>query len=357
MATQPSIDQAKMEEFMHKVVGDLSGTLVTTMCVLGDRLGLFKDLASNGPATSAELATRAGINERYAREWLGCLASAGYLEYDPASQRFTLPTEQAPALAHEAGPMFAGGHYQMLPAMLGQLDQLTQAFRQGGGVPQSVYGENFWDGLERFTVTHFDNLLVQQWIPTVPEVQAKLERGALVADVGPGSGRALIKLAQAFPNSRYIGYDVYGPVIAKATANAEAAGVAERVSFKQLDVVEGLPGQYDLITTFDVVHDMVNPRGALKAIRQALKPDGSYLMLEINCLDKVEENVGPIAALFYGYSVLYCMTTSLAGGGEGLGTVGLPESKVRELCTEAGFSSVRRLPMENPFNILYEVKP
>ncbi|MEE9262381.1 MAG: class I SAM-dependent methyltransferase [Dehalococcoidia bacterium] len=357
MATQPSIDQAKMEEFMHKVVGDLSGTLVTTMCVLGDRLGLFKDLASNGPATSEELADRTGIKERYAREWLGCLASAGYLEYDPASQRFTLPTEQAQALAQELGPMFVGGIHQMLPSWWNQLDRVTQAFQQGGGVPQGAYDDNFWDGLERFTGGWFENLLVQEWLPAVPGVQAKLQRGALVADVGSGSGRALINLAQTFPNSRYIGYDVYGPVIAKATANAEAAGVADRVSFKQLNVVDGLPEQYDLITTFDVIHDSVNPHGVLRAIRQGLKPDGTYLLLEINCLDRLEDNAGPLGAMFYGVSVLYCMTTSLAGGGEGLGTMGMPESKVRAFCTEAGFSSVRPLPIENPFNILYEVKP
>jgi SAM-dependent methyltransferase len=178
-----------------------------------------------------------------------------------------------------------------------------------------------------------------------------------VADVGCGHGRALITLAHAFPNSRYVGYDVFAPAVARAQANAEAAGVTERVQFRTLDVVQGLPEPYDLITTFDVGHDMVNPRGALRAIRQALRPDGTYLMLEINCHDTLEANAGPLGALFYSASVLYCMTTSLAHGGEGLGTMGLPESKVRALCTEAGFSSVRRLPLENPFNTLYEITP
>ncbi|MFQ5933834.1 MAG: methyltransferase [Dehalococcoidia bacterium] len=357
MATQPQIDEAKLEEFMHQVVGNLSGTVVTTMSVIGDRLGLFKDLNSNGPATSAELAARAGINERYAREWLGAMASAGYLEYEPASRHFTLPPEQAQAFAQEGGPVFVGGMHQMLPAFWGQLERVAQAFRQGGGVSQSAYDQNMWEGLERFTGTWFENLLVQQWIPAVPEVQAKLERGVLVADVGSGNGRALIKLAQAFPNSRYVGYDIYEPATEKAAAKAQAAGVADRLSFKCLDVVEGIPEQYDLITTFDVIHDMANPRGALKAIRQALKPDGSYLLLDINCSDKLEDNAGPLGAMFYGVSILYCMTTSLAGGGEGLGTMGLPPSKVEELCAEAGFGSVRQLPLENPFNILYEIKP
>lgn len=357
MSAQPTIDQARAEAFVGKVLDDTSGTTTTILAAIGDRLGLFKDLAANGPATSTQLAARTGINERYAREWLGGMASAGYLEYDPASGLFTLPPEHEPALAREAGPVFFGGIYQMLLGQVKPLDQLTEAFRNGGGVPQSAYGDDMWDGLERFTAGWFENLLVQEWLPAMPEVQAKLERGADVADVGCGRGRALIKLAQAFPNSHYVGYDAFGPTIAKATANAEAAGVADRVRFEQLDASRGLPEQYDVITTFDVVHDAVDPRRLLHAIHQALEPDGIYVCLDINCSDKLEENAGPLGAMFHGVSVLYCMTTSLAQDGEGLGTLGLHEPKVRELCAEAGFSSVRRVPLENPFNILYEVKP
>jgi hypothetical protein len=296
MATQPSPDQEKTHVFMHKIAADLSGAVVVAMCALGDRLGLFKDLAAHGPASSAELAARAGVNERYAREWLSALASAGYLEYDPTSRRFALPPEHAPARAQEGGPMFVGGIYQQLPAAFGPLDRLAQVFRQGGGVPQAAYDENWWQGMERFTATWFMNLLVQQWIPAVPDIQAKLERGARVADIGCGRGRALITLAQAFPNSHYVGYDSFEPSIAHAKANAMAAGVGDRVSFQRLGIVQGLPEPYDLITTFDVVHDMVNPRGALQAIRRALRPDGTYLMLEINCADKLEDNAGPQGA-------------------------------------------------------------
>jgi 2-polyprenyl-3-methyl-5-hydroxy-6-metoxy-1,4-benzoquinol methylase len=357
MTTQPAIDEGKLHAFMGKLVGDLSGAMTSALCHLGDRLGLFKDLASNGPATSAELAQRAGITERYAREWLGGMGAAGYLDYDPASQRYTLPAEHAPALAQEGGPMFIGGMLQMLPAQLGHLDQLAEAFRNGGGVPQSAYGEGFWDGFERFSGTWFENFLLQQWLPAVPDVQAKLERGASVADVGCGRGRALLKMAQAFPASRFMGFDAYAPTIELATQRARAVGVGDRVRFEVRDVVQGIPEQYDLITTFDVIHDMANPRGALKAIRQALKPDGSYLCLEINAADRREDNAGPLAALFYGASITYCMTTSLANNGEGLGTLGMPEGKVREFCAEAGFGSVRRLPLDNPFNCLYEAKP
>jgi len=245
----------------------------------------------------------------------------------------------------------------MLTGMVGPLNQSLESFRQGGGVPQSAYDSNMWEGMTRFTAGWSANLLVQQWIPAAPDVETKLKRGAQVADIGCGHGRALIKLAQAFPNSRYVGYDVYEPMIAGARAYAEEAGVGDRVSFKPLDASAGLPEQYDVITTFDVVHDSADPIGLLRAIRRALRPDGRYLLLEINCSDKLEENSGPLGALFHGFSILYCMTTSLARGGAGLGTLGVPESKARELCAEAGFSSVRRLPLENPFNILYEVKP
>ena len=357
MTSQSALDQARMEAFVGKVLGDTSAALTTTLAVLGDRLGLFKDLAARGPTTSAELATRAGVNERYAREWLGGMASAGYLEYDPASHRFSLPPEHAPALAQEGGPVFFGGIYQMITGMTGVLDRLTAAFRAGGGVPQSAYDDNMWDGLERFTNGWFENLLTQQWIPGMPAVQTKLERGAQVADIGCGRGRAIIKLAQAFPRARYIGYDIFGPTIERATANAKAAGVADRVRFEQCDVARGLPTQYDVITTFDVVHDAVDPVGLLRTIRQGLRADGVYVCLDINCSDKLQENQGPLGAMFHGFSVLYCMTTSLAGGGMGLGTLGFHEPKVRELCSQVGFSNVRRVPLENPFNNLYEIRP
>jgi 2-polyprenyl-3-methyl-5-hydroxy-6-metoxy-1,4-benzoquinol methylase len=205
------------------------------------------------------------------------------------------------------------------------------------------------------TAGWFNNLLVQQWLPVMPQVQAKLEQGAQVADVGCGHGQALIKLAEAYPSSRYVGYDVLESSIATARARAAEAGVDDRVRFEALDAAQGLPEQYDVITTFDVVHDLVDPRGLLRAIRRALRPDGIFVCLEFNCSDKLEENIGPLGTVMHGSSIFYCLTTSLAQDGEGLGTLGLPESKLRELCTEAGFGSLRRVPIENPFNSLYEI--
>jgi 2-polyprenyl-3-methyl-5-hydroxy-6-metoxy-1,4-benzoquinol methylase len=354
--TTTEVDKKKAEEFVGRVLSDTSAAMITTLCALGDRLGLFKDLAVRGPATSAAFAERTGINERYAREWLSALAATGYLTYEPATGTFTLPPEHVPALAQEAGPYFFGGVHQMLTGIGAALAPLTEAFRAGGGVDQSVYGPDWWDGMERFTAAWVENLLVQEWVPLVPDVRAKLEAGATVADVGCGRGRALVKLAQTYPASRFVGYDVFGPSVEAATAKAKAAGVDDRLRFERRDVSGGLPERFDVILTLDVIHDAVDPVGVLRAIREALTDDGVYLCLDINCSDKLEENAGPLGAMFLGFSVLYCMTTSLAHGGVGLGTVGLHEPKLRELAAEAGFGSVGRVEMENPFNNLYELR-
>jgi SAM-dependent methyltransferase len=357
MVETGTLNPARQEEFIGKVVEQISGTMTTLLGAIGDRLGLFKNLAEQGSATSAELASRTKLNERYLREWLGGMGTAGYVNYDGATKRFSLPAEHASVLAQENGPFFVGGMYQMLPAFTSVFDHVLNAFRNGGGVSQSQYNDMMWDGLERFTCTWFENLLLQQWIPAMPDVKAHLERGCDVADVGCGRGHALIKLAQAFPRSRYVGYDNVGPTIMRATVNAREARVSDRVRFEERDVSKGLPSQFDVLTTFDVVHDAVDPLQLLRSIRRALRPGGVYVCLDINCSDKLEENTNPLGAMFHGVSVFYCMTTSLANHGAGLGTLGFHEAKVRELCAKAGFSSVGRVPLDNPFNNLYEVKP
>lgn len=356
MATAETLDQARVDAFMEKLIGDFGGTMAAFLAHLGDRLGLFKELAERGPATAAELARRAGVDERYAAEWLLGLTSAGYLEYDRGTDRYALPPEHALALAQEDGPFFVGGVLEMLPELVRPVDELAAAFRAGGGVPQASFDTRIWEGMERFSAGEFENSLVQEWLPAAPDAQSKLEGGGTLADIGCGGGRAVIKLAQAFPAARFVGYDAFPGQIERARQNVERAGVADRVRIELLDVAAGLPDTFDVITTFDVVHDAVDPRGLLRAIRNGLAPGGSYILVEINSADDPHANVGPLATMFYGASVFYCLTTSLAHGGEGLGTNGLPEAKVRELCLEAGFTSVRRLPIENPFNILYEVK-
>lgn len=341
------------EEFVGKVMGDTVGLTNTVLAWIGDELGLWKDLTKRGPATSVELAARTGLAERPVREWLSGMTAAGYLVHD--SGTFRLPEEYAPVLSQEGGPVFFGGVHQELLGCTRPLDKIVESFRTGRGVPQSAYPEMVYDGMDRFTAGWFENLLLPVWLPAVGLVE-RLEAGIEVADVGCGRGRALVKMAQAFPRSRFVGYDIYGPNVAKAKKLAEAAGVLDRVNFVELDAADGLPRTFDLVTTFDVIHDAVDPGGLLRSIQKSLNKAGKYLCLDINCSAKLDENVGPLGSLFYGCSVLYCMTTSLAHGGAGLGTCGLHEPMLKEIGGAAGFKRIQRVPLENPFNNLYELQ-
>jgi SAM-dependent methyltransferase len=355
MTTESMDLRGATEAFAGRALGDLAGMMTTLMCVTGDRLGLFARLAE-GPATSAELAERAGVDERYAREWLRGMTAAGYLTYDRADERHALPAAHAPVLAEEGGPMFMGGVYQEAAGALPALPGVIDAFRTGGGVDQAAYGADFWAGLERFSGAWFDNVLVPQWLESVPDVRDRLRDGARMADIGCGAGRALVRLAEAFPASTFTGYDLFPGQIERARRNARAAGVEDRVSFEVADAAAGLPARFDVITTFDVVHDAAAPDRLVRGVRDALADDGAYLLLEINSADDPADNVGPLATAFYGFSLFYCMTTSLAQGGAGLGTCGLPEARVRELLGGAGFGNVERA-FEDPFNVLYVARP
>lgn len=354
---KPGFDQDRADAFVGAALTNTTGFAVTVLAGIGDRLGLWRALAERGPATSAQLADRAGIDERYAREWLAGMATAEYLTYDPATDAFTLPEEYAPVLAEEGGPVFFGGTFQMLHGMVSVYDELLEVFRTGGGIRQEAYHPDMWDGMERFTAGWFENLLIQEWMPALPEVDAALRAGAVVADVGCGRARGLIKLAAAYPASRFVGFDSYAGTIEAARANVARAGLADRVRIVHADASLDLPGSYDVIFTFDVVHDAVDPAGLLRKIRRALRPDGTYVCLDINASHRVQDNVGPLGALFHGCSLMYCMTTSLAHGGTGLGTTGFNEEVARGMTADAGFSRFRRVPLENPFNNLYEVGP
>jgi 2-polyprenyl-3-methyl-5-hydroxy-6-metoxy-1,4-benzoquinol methylase len=357
MTTEAQVlDQARVEAFMGKTLGDAAGLFASVLAIVGDRLGLFKALADHGPATAYELAERAAVNERYALEWLRGMRAAGNLELD-ADDRFVLPPEHAQVLAAEGGPFFMAGAFELTYGYLQPIDRLIEAFRSGGGVPQSAYPQETWDGMCRFSRPFYDNQLVQQWIPAFAGLSDRLEHGISWADVGCGAGKALIRLAEAYPNSTFVGYDQFHGQLELARTGALVAGVEDRVRFELLDAAGGLPKQFDVISTFDVVHDAIDPDELVKAIRQALVEDGIYVLQEINCADDPAQNVGSLATLLYGVSLLYCMTTSLAHSGHGLGTCGLPPARVQELCTRAGFSTVDRLPIEDPFNVLYAVRP
>ena len=342
-------------EFTGRVLADTAAATTVVMAALGDRAGLFTSLASGGPATSAGLAARLHLDERYVREWLHGMYAAGYLTFDRTSQTFALPAAHVPTLADEGGTGFFGGVHQELLGAVQRYDDVAAAFSSGGGVAFEHLHPDVALGTARFTSSWHEHLLVPVWLPLVPETLALLERGCDAADVGCGAGRASIALAQHFPRSRYVGYDVSADAVRAARAAAERAGVADRVRFEVLDASQGLPRMFDVVTTFDVVHDAVAPRALLRSIRESLRNGGRYLCLDINCSPETTENVGPIATLLYGFSLLYCMTTSLAEGGEGLGTLGLPEPVLRDLAADAGFAGVRRVEMDNPFNALYEL--
>ncbi|HJQ48395.1 MAG TPA: class I SAM-dependent methyltransferase [Amycolatopsis sp.] len=349
------MDEQLATEFTGRVLTDTAAAATTVLAAFGDRLGLFKDLAAHGPATSARLAARTGLHERYVREWLCGMYAAGYLTYTEADQRYALPAEHVPTLATEPGPAFFGGVHQELLGALQRYDDVLGSFRTGGGVHAAHLHPDVAAGTHRFTAQWHRNLLVQDWLPRVPETLARLRGGAHVADIGCGAGLAVTTLAGAFPAASFVGYDVSAAAIEAARDNAEEAGVDGRVRFEVRDAADGLPEHFDVITTFDVVHDAVDPLGMLRSIRESLRPGGRYLCLDINCSADPADNVGPIAALLYGFSLLYCMTTSLAEDGAGLGTLGLPEPRLRELATRAGFAAVDRVPMDNPFNSLYEL--
>lgn len=357
-AAAPQLDFAQVESAVNKTLGDIAGFYSTLMIGIGDAHGLFKDLAANGPATSAELAARTGTHARSVHEWLGAVASAGYVTYDPATRQFALAPAYIPVLAQEAGPAFFASFARMGVSMLPALESVTRSIRTGSGIAFDELPEAYWENAARFTASWIDNLLVPAWLPRVPHLQARLHDGIRVADVGCGRGRALIALARAFPESRFTGYDLHGPNVEAATASAHAAGVGERVAFRQMDAAEGLPARYDLITVFDVLHDVPRPLRLLRGIRQGLVGDGACLCLEFNSADSVEGVIGMglPGVLLYSSSIFYCLSTALARGGESCGAEGLPEANLRELALDAGFGSVNRVPIEHPINALYELR-
>ena len=360
MATAaPDLDMRKVRTFALKVLADVTAAQMGPLTTIADRLGLFATLAASGPSTAPEFALAARINERYAREWLSAMACHGYVTYDDGAQSFHMTPEQQFILVDRDSPVYMGSLFPMVKPYWANVDVLAEAFKHGGGVPQAAFGEEFWCGFERFTRTGFRNNLVQDWIPALPEVHARLRAGASVADVGCGNGQALLYLAEGYPNATLAGFDNFAPAIAAANANAQRAGFAGRVRYEVCDVTQGIPGSYDLITSFDVVHDMPHPRPAMKEIRRALKAGGTYFVLEFNVSGDLQANIDHpmgIGAFGYSASTNYCMTQALAVGGVGTGTC-MGEAKARELAVEAGFTHFRRIDFPaNPFNLFFEIR-
>jgi len=349
MSAGASMNLKKVEELAFRVVGDMGGAFVMALGYIGDRLGLFKAMAGAGPLTSIELAEKTSLNERYVREWLRAMVACEYLDYEAASERYVMTAEQAFVLANEDSPMFVGGAFHFTAPSIQNTPKIMDAFRHGGGISYSEIGDEIPSAIERFFRPGYVNFLVKDWLAAVPGLIEKLEKGATVVDVGCGRGQSTVTIAKAFPNSRVVGIDYHAQSIERARKLAAEQGAAN-VEFVAASA-DKIPSdrKYDLICSFDCIHDMVDPLGTLKAIREALAPHGVYLWSEPNASDKAHENRNPLGRTFHSISPLHCMTVSLAHNGAGLGTV-IGETGARSLAKEAGFSSFEKLPIQNPFN-------
>ena len=345
----------KVEELAYRVIGDMGGSFTMALGYIGDRLGLFKAMAGQGPMRSANLAARTQLNERYVREWLRAMVAAEYLEYDVTTDMYRMSEEQAYVLVNEDSPMFTGGIFQFATPSVWNVPRIVDAFRNGGGIPFSEIGDDVWHGIERNSRTRYLNYLVKDWLRAIPGLSEKLARGANIADIGCGAGQSTLIMGKEFPKSKFIGIDFHGPSITRARKHAADAGL-NNVTFLQAPAHE-LPssGPFDLICGFDCIHDMVDPRGALRAIRKALASDGVFLWSEPNASDNAYENRNPIGKALHAISPLHCMTVSLAHNGAGLGTV-IGEKGARDLAKEAGFSHFERLPIQNPFNQFFALR-
>ncbi|MBN1239793.1 MAG: methyltransferase domain-containing protein [Gammaproteobacteria bacterium] len=352
----PEIDERELHELLGRVIVDFGGASVAHLVLIGDRLGLYRALAEGEPVTSAELAKRTGTHERYVREWLNAQAASFYVSYDAQSGRYFMTPEQAAVFADEDSPAFAVGGYQTAVSAGRVLDRLTEAFRTGEGIGWHEHDHGVFHGVERFYRSSYVGQLVQQWIPSLDGVEAKLEAGARVADVGCGHGASTILMAQAFPESEFIGFDYHEESIAQANARAKRAGVGDRCRFEVAGAKDFPGGNYDLVTVFDALHDMGDPAGASRHVLGTLAPDGSWMIVEPYAGDRVEENLTPVGRAFYAASTLICTPCSLAQEvGLALGAQA-GEGRMRAVVTGAGFTRFRRA-LATPFNLIYEARP
>lgn len=348
----PALDEAKIEEFAGKVFETYTGSMVTLMIDIGHRTGLF-DAAAEGPATSAELAERAGLQERYVREWLGALTTADVFTYDPATTQYTLPGEHAACLSGDGSANLAP--LSLITALLGNhLDDVATAFREGGGVPYEKFRPRFTAVMDQLSRGLFDGQLVDGILPLTGDLPERLAAGIRAADIGCGTGHAVNVLAAAYPKSTFVGYDIGADAIENARAEAESMGLAN-ASFEVQDVAR-LPQDppFDAVFAFDAIHDQADPAGVLRSVHGVLADGGVFVMFDIKASSRLENNVGnPLAPYLYSISTLHCMTVSLALDGAGLGTV-WGEELARQMLADAGFEvlSVSDVP-DDPMDVVY----
>jgi 2-polyprenyl-3-methyl-5-hydroxy-6-metoxy-1,4-benzoquinol methylase len=351
-----TLDETKLNQLMQRAVVDFGAVFHAAMVLLGDKLGLYKAMVDAGPLNSTELAARTGLHERYVREWLASQAAGGYLDYEAATGRYILTAEQALALAQDDSPVFLPGAFQVALAAVKAEPKLAEAFRTGQGVGWHEHDPGLFHGTERFFRPSYAAHLVSAWVPALDGVEEKLNRGARVADVGCGFGASTVLMAQAYPNSTFIGFDFHAPSIEHARASAVAAGVAERVTFEVARAKE-YPGLgYDLVTFFDCLHDMGDPVGAAAHVLESLNRDGTWMIVEPFAGDQVEQNINPVGRAFYSASTLICTPASLSQEvGLALGAQA-GEARLREVVTQGGFTRFRRAA-ETPFNLVLEARP
>jgi SAM-dependent methyltransferase len=353
-ATEAPPSAEAIGEFIGVVGEEVGAAASTAMAILGDRLGLYRTLASGGALTSSELAARAGCAERYVREWLCNQAAGGWISYEPATERFSLPPAHAAVVADEASPAFLGGSIQSIGAIYRSLDLLTEAFRSGEGIGWGEHHADLHEGAARFFRTACQAQL-PEWVEQLEGVADRLRARGRIADIGCGQGGAAIALASAFPAARVLGIDAHGPSIERARAAAAAAGLGERVAFRVAEAQEIEPDRFDLVMMLDCLHDMGDPVGAASAARHALAPDGSLLVVEPAAADRLTDNLNPISRTYYASSTAFCTPCALAQeGGWALGNQA-GEARLRDVLATAGFATVRQVA-QTPYQLVLEAR-
>jgi SAM-dependent methyltransferase len=358
MATpaQLPIDESKLNAFLGQAIGEMGAAMNAALIVLGDKLGLYKAMAGAGPMTSAQVATKTNLNERYVREWLSAQAAGGFLTYDAAAKTFTLPPEQAFALAVEDSPVFLPGFFFIVSSVMKDVPKIEEGFRTGKGVGWHEHDHELFHGTEKFFRPNYRAHLVKEWIPALEGVEAKLKAGAKVADVGCGLGTSTILMAEAYPKSTFTGSDYHDRSIELARAAAIRAGVADRVKFEVAAAKTYSGSGYDLVAFFDCLHDMGDPVGAAQHVLKSLDRDGTWMIVEPFANDRLEDNLNPIGRIFYSASTTLCTPASLSQEvGLALGAQA-GEARLTKVLKDAGFTRVRRAA-QTPFNIILEARP
>ena len=354
-APAPTFNMDKLNAFIGHFVTDLGAAVHAGMVVIGERLGLYKALASQS-MTPAELATATGTDERYVREWLASQAAGDYIAYDDTTGKFGLTAEQAFALAADDSPAYLPGAFELALGALAAVPRIAESFRTGAGMGWHEHVDDVFHGCEKFFRPGYAANLMSSWLPSLNGVQEKLERGALVADVGCGKGASTLLMAKAFPRSRFIGFDYHAKSLEGARESAERNGLSDRVTF-EVAKAKDFPGRdYDLVAVFDCLHDMGDPVGAATHVRRSLAPNGTWMIVEPFANDRLQDNLNPVGRVMYSFSTLLCTPCSRSQEvGLCLGAQA-GETRIRQVVTSAGFSRFRRAA-ETPFNIVYEARP